>query len=254
MGSFTAYQNEINPAFLPRYTITDGKKTVVFQTMAHIASDRFYESIKNQITEAKKKNFVLFFEGVRPGTPENIKKFNEAMWVVFDKSLYTNISKLYGLREQRNDEFLKLVNDRDTNVDISIDDIITKYEKRLKENGNQKKTAPPIDLSPLVNESLKNIWPRELVVFSYLNRGIMNFIMKNSTAQDAIISASGQQDIFATILQDRNEHLANTILESKDDNIFVIYGMLHFEWVYELLQTKNPAWHIAKLEVEYPVR
>jgi hypothetical protein len=55
------------------------------------------------------------------------------MGVVFDKTLYANISKLYGLREQRNSEFLKIENDKDFNVDISIDDVVALYEKRLQE-------------------------------------------------------------------------------------------------------------------------
>ena len=62
LGSFCYYQNEINPAYLPRYTITNGKKTVVFQTMAHIATDRFYTQVQSNIKAAKKSGYVLFFE------------------------------------------------------------------------------------------------------------------------------------------------------------------------------------------------
>jgi uncharacterized protein YbaP (TraB family) len=82
----------------------------------------------------------------------------------------------------------------------------------------------------------------------------MNFIMKNDSAQQAIMSVTGQEDLFATILGDRNKHLSDAILESKDDKIMILYGMLHFNGVYEILQTKNPDWHIEKVEFEYPVR
>jgi hypothetical protein len=59
---FCVYQNKINPAYLPRYTLTNGKKTVVFQTMAHIATDRFYNVVKNKIKEAKLDGYTLFYE------------------------------------------------------------------------------------------------------------------------------------------------------------------------------------------------
>ena len=254
LWSFCFYQNNINPAYLPRYTITDGKKTVIFQSMAHIATDRFYEAVKNRIKEAKLAGYTLFYEWVRAWTPENMKKFNEAMGIVFDKSLYTNLSKLYWLREQRNKEFLGIVNNNDKNVDVSIDNLMALYEKRIKEGWKLEKTAPPINIGPLVDESMKNIWPRELSIFIYLNQAIMNFIMKNDDAQQAIMSITGQQDIFATILGDRNKHLADAILESKDDKIMILYGMLHFNGVYELLQNNNPDWHVEKVEFEYPVR
>lgn len=42
LGSFTVYQNEIDPAKLPEYTISNGEKTVRFRAMAHIASEKFY--------------------------------------------------------------------------------------------------------------------------------------------------------------------------------------------------------------------
>jgi Flp pilus assembly CpaF family ATPase len=79
------------------------------------------------------------------------------MGVVFDKSLYANISKLYGLREQRNDEFLGIVNREDENVDISIDDIVALYERRLKEGKRVERTTPPINIAPLVDESVKSL-------------------------------------------------------------------------------------------------
>jgi hypothetical protein len=62
LGGFCVYQNEINPAYLPRYTLTDGKKTIIFQTMAHIGSDHFYETVKTHLTAAKKAGYVLYYE------------------------------------------------------------------------------------------------------------------------------------------------------------------------------------------------
>lgn len=39
------------------------------------------------------------------------------------------MSKLYGLINQDNNQFLNLVNDKDYNVDVSIDDIMVQYNQ-----------------------------------------------------------------------------------------------------------------------------
>jgi hypothetical protein len=59
-----------------------------------------------------------------------------------------------------------------------------------------EKPTSPIDVAPLIDESLKNMGPRELQIVVYLNQAIMNFIMKNSAIQDTIISISNQEDFF----------------------------------------------------------
>lgn len=100
VSAFAVYQNEIDPAKLPEYVISNGEKTVRFRAMSHIASESFYSGVKADIASARAQGFVLFYEGVRPGTPENSKKFNALMGFKFDKNLYSAMSKLYGLVPQ----------------------------------------------------------------------------------------------------------------------------------------------------------
>lgn len=130
LGAFACYQNEIDPAKLPEYTISNGEKTVRFRGMAHIASEKFYAGVKEDIANARKDGYVLFYEGVKPGTPENAKKFDALMGFKFDKKLYDSMSKLYGLVPQKQDEIAGTPDPRDKNVDVSIDDIVASYEKR----------------------------------------------------------------------------------------------------------------------------
>ncbi len=56
------FSNEYAPATLPRITITNGEKTVVFQSMMHIASPGFYDDIRNDMIELHEKDFVFFYE------------------------------------------------------------------------------------------------------------------------------------------------------------------------------------------------
>ncbi len=62
IGGFSAYQNEIDPAKLPEYVISNGEKTVRFRAMAHIASEAFYDAVKADIAQARSEGFVLFYE------------------------------------------------------------------------------------------------------------------------------------------------------------------------------------------------
>jgi hypothetical protein len=47
---------------MPEITISNGKKTVVFQAMSHIGSEAFYTAIAHNLTEKKHAGFVYFYE------------------------------------------------------------------------------------------------------------------------------------------------------------------------------------------------
>lgn len=130
IAALTVYQNEIDSAKLPEYVISNGEKTVRFRAMSHIGSQKFYDSVKAEIASARSEGYVLFYEGVRPGTPENARKFDQLMGFKFDKDLYAAMSKLYGLVPQDQAYIAGTPDPRDQNVDVSIDDIISAYEKR----------------------------------------------------------------------------------------------------------------------------
>ena len=127
LWTFSYYQNDIRPAPMPEITITNWDKVVVFQAMSHIGTQDFYNSVQENITRKKEEWFVYFFEWVKPGSDENHEKFNQALWIEFDKNLYENLSKLYGVVNQENEAFLWLVNDLDFNVDLNLDQIIEFY-------------------------------------------------------------------------------------------------------------------------------
>jgi len=78
-GFFCYYQNTINPAKFPLYEISNGEKTVLFQTMSHIASPEFCKEVQKEIYTAKNNGYVLFYEGVKPGKPENQIAFEKLL-------------------------------------------------------------------------------------------------------------------------------------------------------------------------------
>ena len=116
IGWFTYYTNEISPAKMPTYYLTNGEKQLIFQSMSHIGTKNFYDSVIENIREAKQEGYVLYYEWVRPWTVENIEKFNTAIGIEFDEDLYKNFSKLYWVVNQNNDDLLWIENNEDFNL------------------------------------------------------------------------------------------------------------------------------------------
>lgn len=252
---FAYYQNDISPVKMPIYQITNGNKKVVFQAMSHIWTPNFYENVKNNIITFKKLGYVLYFEWVKPWSVTNQKAFDRALGIKLDSKTYENMSKLYGLTNQDNSKFLWLINDLDYNIDITIDDIMEKYSKEKLISGVQNRTyTQPIDITTEIINELSQIRENELKVLRYINKSFINVIIKSENLQTAIQSAFTDKELFHVILDKRNEVLSKKIIESQDTKIIITYGLLHFQWVFELLKQNDIKWRIEKIDYLYPIK
>lgn len=224
--------------------------------MSHIASDKFYLSVQKNISKSLSDGFILYFEGVRPGSPENMEAFNEALGIDFSPTLYDNFSKLYGLSSQDNDMFLWLGPQRDKNIDLDIDTIMELYREKKNTSdtkNNLWEVAQIVDIEEEFVTLLSVLKPRELKVLQYLNQWMLNFFMKQETLQALLLEQAGS-DIFSVILRDRDEFIARSITESPEKKIFALYGKLHFEGVLKALQEDNPRWKIESVEYMQVIR
>lgn len=255
---FWYYQNIISPAKMPQFTITNWKKVVVFQAMSHIWTQNFYNQIKNEIIKYKKEWYVYFFEWVKPWTKQNSKEFNKAIWIKFDKNLYKNFSKLYWVVNQDNSIFLWLVNNKDYNVDLNIDDIIKLYNKKIKKLNKKEieKQLPKniIDINSQIIDTLSKLNPKQLEVIRFFNKAMLNVILKNQIIQDTIMKNFTNKTLFDVILIERNKNIVKNIENSKYKKIFITYWLLHFNWVFNLLKKDDPNWKITKIKYFYPIR
>ena len=254
--SFAYYNNEISPAPMPEITISNWEKTIIFQAMSHIWTEIFYKNIVDNITENKKDWYVYFFEWVKPGTPENTEKFNQALWVKFDAELYKNFSKLYWVSNQDNLDFLWLVNELDFNVDLNLDEIVEQYEKNIEwqENEKQIKNQVPIDVTEQITEILLNLNEKQLKILVYINQSILNFIIKSTWLQEILTNNFTNTELFDVILNKRNEVLSDAIINSEHNKIYITYWLLHFKWVLELLQENDSNWNIVWERYYYPIK
>ena len=241
---FGMYYNYFSPPQILQYTISDGQKTVIFQEMSHIASQKFYDTIKENIKKYKKQWYVYFFEWVKPGTKENMDNFDKILGIKFDKDLYDNFSKLYNLTFQNQKEFLNIQNNLDFNTDVNINWIIEQYKKKHI-NLTQEKQKIPVNISKDIIEQLGKLNGKQLQIMVFINRAFLAFIIKNDLTQDFIRNNFTNKDLFEIILEWRNKILTNEISKSKYNKIYITYWKMHFQWVLKLLQKQNPKWHIT---------
>ena len=245
--------NELYPAQMPEYTISNWEKEVKFQAMSHIWSESFYKEVQSNLQKHKENWWVYFFEWVKPWTTESHNDFNKAIWITFDEDLYKNFSKLYWLTFQDNSIFLWLINDKDFNVDIWLDQIMILYKWKTKGTEN-KDTNPPIEASKEIIKTLSQLNEKELKILVYINQAVLNFIIWSNQTQSFLNDNFTNKELFEVILDERNKVVANEVINTKYNKIYMTYWLLHFKWVLELLQKNNPNWKIIETKYLYPIK
>lgn len=261
IGYFIVHQTHVFPAKMPSHTLSNGEKTVIFQAMSHIGSPIFYEKVRENIWKAKTGWYVLYYEWVGSGSPENKKAFDEALGIELNPDSYEMLAKLYWVVAQDNNSLLWIVNNKDYNVDLNLDEIMTLYRDKAQVSPDKKSlNKSPSKVYNIENDiiwKLSKLNTRQMFLLRYFNQAIMNFMMKHESLRENILKLSGKQDIFSVILEDRNKHLAKKILQSDDTKIITTYGLMHFTWVLKLLQSVDPKWKIIETNYEqviYPAR
>lgn len=253
ISSFVFYFNLVSPAIMYQFTLSNGSKEIVFQEMVHIGKQSYYDDVQAEIMNYKQNAWVLFFEGVRPGSQESAQKFNTALWIEFDENLYKNYSKLYGLVFQNNAELLWQYNDLDFNIDTDMDSLITLYEAKKKISNTPEQTKIPLNLNNSITEVLIWLNQRELKLLIEINRAMMNALVQSDHTQDFLLQNFQNQDLFSVILDERNKIVAQAVIDSEYNKIFLTYWALHFDGVLELLQQQDPNWKIIKTKKLYPI-
>lgn len=261
LWGFSYYYNEVSPAPMPQYILSNGKTQVVFQAMSHIGTQKFYDTIVEELRKKKKQWYVYYFEWVRQGTLENQKSFNTAIGIKFDKDLYKNFSKLYWVVQQDNSLFLHIVNNKDYNIDLSIDEIMNFYHAKKSAEKTLKKNSQwwiyhteVVDASAQILEILSTLNTRELLVLQYINKAFLNGIISSSQLQNTMMTQFGNKKLFDVILGKRNELLAQKILSWEHEKIFITYGLLHFQWVLDILKKSDSRWKVEKVNYTYPIQ
>jgi len=242
---FCYYHLKVKPLTMPLYTITNWTKTVQFQSMMHIGSQNYYDNVFDTMMSYLDNGYVLFYEWVKwLDNQENSQKFDTIMKFNFDDKLYDNMSKIYGLVMQDNSRYIDAAGEKAVNADVDLSYVIDKYEEKygkilVSENGEGI-----IDISSLLTERINSLNDRQMSLLRIINKSMISFMLKNDYTSEAITKGLGMEDVIDVILQERNKVIADKLVNSDYDKIYIMYGKWHFKWVLALLQEKDSNWKL----------
>jgi hypothetical protein len=246
--------NASQPLAVPKVTLSNGEREVVFQGMIHIGSEPYYQSVVFDLSKAADLDYTLFFEGVQPGTDENLERMNQLLGT---KGL--NLNQIYDAFAQQcdlhfqNEYFAVFYDDLQENpeqfvkADVSVDDMMAEWDRLLGEHPEWRAQAAP-DPEDEVDGDLEG-WLDRIENLSPGQRQL------SSLACQAYLNATlgrlgGEKPPFKqnVVLEFRNRHLADLILEHPAERVYITYGYDHFRGVFRLMREADPAWKIVDVE------
>lgn len=240
-------------AYLNQYCFENGTKTIYFQEMIHVGSERLYseinQSIKNFLEENKRGK--VYLEGIH-GQEKDGQQFNDKIMKIFGlkkpknidgmffKELYKQLSYLAGLSAQHPENYLKDIPEKKI-VKADMD-----YLQMLEHMENIPLPKKEIDVS-FDQESWDKL--KKLKFPGWL---LKNFLRSMTIHKDSlrIGEKSPSQAAFQNlILHKRNIFLLNILEQTKDKKIFVTYGAAHTKEIkQELLKLGYTCSIVKKIE------
>lgn len=129
------------------------------------------------------------------------------------------IVELY--KEKESEKFQKIEKEKaEANEDVYNE--LARFEEKA-----EKKEV--LDINKKVLERLAELDEKQLLFVRYINTSLLNFMIKQETLRNFIIQQLDMESIMSVILDDRNAFLVKNITDSKFDNIYVLYGLMHFK-------------------------
>ena len=255
---YLAIDSALRPMTVPLVTLSDGRKTVMFQGMTHVGSESFYKSVVYDLEQALTQGYVIFYEGVQDD-PQGDAWFARTMAGGGDLSAtYAAFGRACGLDFQL-DYFTLLDVDkaahpeRHVAADVSSADMKREYERLVRTDPDFAAFAKRREADAGDGDSPDNASARLARVFGWLDRA--------TPGQQALIGAAcrgvlnrqlarGDDDtpINAVVLDFRNRALARRIVESPHDRIYVTYGAGHLPGLLNDLKAINPAWEVKSVK------
>lgn len=251
---YLALRTDLAPLTVPQATLSNGKKTVVFQGMMHIGSEGFYKSVVYDLEAALSQGYAIYYEGVR-GDPAGDAWFSETLAGGGDLNTnYQTFGDACGLQFQ-GPYFqilaadMKARPDRHVEADVTTAEMMAEYQRLVASDPafaaaveKAKAPAPKADETDQMTQLLDwlaDATPGQRKILGLACRGWMTMLLG---------SKSEPSPLDPVILDFRNRKLAERIETSADDKIFITYGAGHLPGLLDLLQAHDPAWEIKSVK------
>lgn len=210
-------QPALRPLVVPRVTLADGQRQVVFQGMTHIGSAPFYRSVAFDLMRSREAGYKVYFEGVRPGTPEAKAWFRNELAGGGDlNASYGKLAGFCGLHFQN--DFLGFVGPdaakdpaRTVNADVTETEMWDEWKRLVAARPGLAdqllKEHPPSDDTSgsgmaQVMQLLSRVGDRQRDFVAAACRGIFTVVLQGSEHPDVL---------NAVVLDFRNRKLAERI-------------------------------------------
>lgn len=261
---YMAYWVTSGPTSLPLATLSNGKKTVIFQGMQHVGSEDFYKSVVFDLEKALTEGYTLFYEGVQPvpGRPDLNEWFNSTLRGT-SKDLsagYKQLADSCGLTFQLT-YFEPLLADkaihpsRHVTADVSYLDMKNEYDRLMRDDptfakafaaARATKKSDSDDSTMSMLSAVGHATRDQKRLIGILCRGVMGM---------SIAGTIGEKDVTMEriILDFRNHELARFVAESPADKIYITYGAAHFPGFLKDLQALDPAIKVQSIRWVRPM-
>lgn len=204
----------------------DGGKEVVWIPMKHIATQDFYANVRQVVDSFTSQGFVVLYEGAKPSFDDSLRMdtlertFRKIMGMKVGSGYIDSANQVIAgkieykgkktLMNQPSYSRLGVDMDKAVRVDVASDSLLYMFD--------QKYEIPELDScdfsTPLQAEyTCESMAPTKA-----------RYFMKEY------------------ILDHRNRHLANYILEAETPKMLVIYGKLHIGGTFDELAKVDPSW------------
>lgn len=252
---------EARPLTIPRVTLVNGDRTVIFQGMIHAASPAFYDHVRQGIDQALAEGYVVYHEGVLPSDPESnawLASVVPGSGDLGDRQ--KTLAGICGLQYQR-DAFPDTAREiqtqptRHIQADVSVADIKREFE-RLQGSGPADVEADPqspIGLTAEQSEQLEEAFERFIAwhgegsdsrqrIVRKLCAGVMSLFIDEAAMQRV------PWPLSAVIIDYRDRALARRIVDDPRARIYVVYGAGHHQGLIRELTALDPRWQVRSRE------
>lgn len=245
------------PLVAPQAVLSNGKKTIIFQGMAHVGSETFYKTVVYDLQHALSEGYVAYYEGVMPDPAGDVWFANTLAGGGDLTSEYKDLGKVCGLAFQGAyfqllTEDIRTHPERHVAADVTTLQLKQEYDRlaardaafatRIEKAASAKQNEA--DSADLVGGFLK--WSqdgdgRHSALGGIVCRGLMDLVLTPNPDKP-----SG--DLDPLILDYRNRMLVDRILADPRPKIYVNYGAGHLPGVLTQLQRADPAWKVVSIK------
>lgn len=250
---------ETRPATVPQVSLGNGAKRVVFQGMQHIGSEHFYQAVIYDVEKALSEGYVSWYEGVQTPTPESKAFFEKLSKELVGGSdlggTYKSIGEVCGMKFQL-DYFGLLDADkaerpqRHRVADVDALELKAEYERLLREDPAFAK-AHAQDFKPRPATGDNELMLR---VVTWLKQGSASQKLLGGVTCRGLFTLHQATDaaepgrMEPVILDFRNRALAQQIMQSPDEKIFITYGAAHLPGLVAELRKLDPKWTVGSVK------